>query len=90
MTEVEIVVVRVRFTRIEIQAVGGRARRVLRGRPVVAVRTGIVEAGGIAVARCWQEDAATIDITGELATFHTVHRSPFVSAVAYQFILLRT
>lgn len=59
---VAVVVVRVRVAGIEVQVVGVvRVRRVLRGRPVVAVRTGIVEVGDVAVARCWQEQQACSD-----------------------------
>ena len=79
----------VRVARTEVQAEGAaRDRRALRGRPVVAVRTGIVEAGGEAAARCWQEDDAAVGLAGELTTFHTIHRRPFVGAVVAEFHLL--
>ena len=89
LTAVAVGVVPARVARIEAQAVGvARVRRVLRGRPVVAARTGIVEAGVVAVARCRQEDAATIDITGEFASFDTIHSRPFIGAIGYLFVLL--
>ena len=77
---------RVRAAGTEAQDVGAvRVRRELRGQPVVAVRAGTEEAGAAAVARCWQEDAATVGLTGEFASIDTVHSSPFVSAFASQF-----
>ena len=84
-----VAVVPVRVARIEVQVVGvARVRRVLRGRPVVAVRTGIVEAGVVAAARCWQEDASAVGHTSILAAIDTVHCRPFVGAVVEQFLLL--
>ena len=62
LTVVAVVDVPIRVARIEVQVVGVvRVRRVLRGRPVVAVRAGIVEVGAVAVARCWQEQQACSD-----------------------------
>ena len=85
------VAARVRAARIEVQVVCAvRDRRVLRGRPVVAVRAGIAEAGVIAAARCWQEDATTVGLTSELATLYSILRRPFVGAIFSQFILLFT
>lgn len=50
LTVVAVVVVRVRAIRIEVEVVGVvRVRRVLRRRPVVAVRAGIVEVGVVAI-----------------------------------------
>ena len=81
-------VVRVRAAGIEVQVVGVvRARRVLRGRPVVAVRTGIVEVGVVAVARCWQEDAAAVG-PGKQSAANAALGRPSGSTVAYQFVLL--
>ena len=77
---------RVRAVRIEVQVVGAvRVRRVLRGRPDATERAGTEEVGAAADARCRQEYAATVGLTGEFATFYTVHRCPFVSAVVFQF-----
>ncbi len=82
------VVVRVRAARTEVQAVGVvRVRRVLRGRPVEAARTGIVEAGVVAAARCWQEDAAAIR-AGEQSPTNTILGCPCRSAIVKQLILL--
>ena len=56
VTDVAHVVVPVRIARIEVQVVGVvRVRRILRRRPVVAVRAGVVEVVIPAVARRRQE-----------------------------------
>ena len=64
----------VRVARTEDKVVGGvvLARRILRGRPIVAIIADTVEAGVEAVARCRQEDAITIVFTDELPTFHAI------------------
>ncbi len=88
---VAVVAVPVRVARIEVQAVGAvRVRRTLRGRPVVAARTGAVEVVIPAVARRRQEDAYTVFLAGELATLDAVDRRPFVGAVVFQFFDLVT
>ena len=65
-----------------------RVRRMLRGRPVVAFHTSLVENGVVTFARCWQEDATTVFFTGELATCLTIQHCPFVSAVVEQFFYM--
>ena len=88
LTDVAVEDARVRVTRIEVQAVGAaRVRRELRGRPIVAVRTGIVEGGVVADARCRQEDATTIG-SGKQSAANAVLRRPSGSTVVSLFILL--
>ena len=65
----------VRAARIEVELIrAARVRRTLRTRPIVAVTTGVVE-GRATVARCRQEDAATIG-TREHPTLHAVLSRP--------------
>ena len=44
--------------------------------------------GVVAAARCWQENATTVFLAGELAAIDTILRCPFVGAVVSQLVLL--
>ena len=82
LTAVAVVVAPVGAARTEVEAVGiVRAVRGLRGRPVVAVLTSVVEVAVPEVTRSGQEDAIAIDIAGELPAVHTIERCPFARAV---------
>ena len=79
---------RVRAVRSEVQVEGAaHVRRVPRGRPIVAAHPGKVGEGVEAFAYRWQEDATAVG-SGEQHPVNTVHRRPFVGAVACQFVLL--
>ena len=72
----------VRVARIEVQVVGvAPVRWVQRGRPVVAIRVGIAEAGVDAVARCWKENGTTVRPC-ELSTIDAILGCPSIGAMS--------
>lgn len=74
--------------RVEVEEVGAAGvRRVLRRRPVVAVRAGRVEVITKAAARRRQEDATTV-FAFEDTPVYTILCRPFRSAVVSQLVLL--
>ena len=89
VTAVAVVVVApIGVARVEAEAVGVvRARRDLRGRPVVAEGTNVVEVAAAAKARRRQEDGAAIG-TCELPAANSVQGCPGIGAITAQFILL--
>lgn len=89
LTDVAVVAAaRAHVAGIEEQAAGVfRPRRVQHGRPVVAARTGILEVGDAADARCRQENATTVG-SGKQPATNAVLRRPSMSAVICQFNLL--
>ena len=88
LTVVAVVAVQVGVARAEVQVVGvARARRVLRGRPVVAVRACAAETLFPAVARRWQEDAVAVRAREQSAVY-TILRSPYMCGIIQQFINL--
>ena len=50
-------------------------------RPIAAELTNVVELATQADASSGQEYAISVNLTGELHTFHAIERSPFISAV---------